>query len=99
MRNNRWLATCGTLLAVSATGFSSPAPAQGTIRIGAPLPITGPLSPEAAKLQAGMSLWVEAVNKAGGIKVGDRKLQVEVVPIDYQSNTPRAVEAAEKLIT
>lgn len=99
MRNNRWLAISGTLLALLASGFASPAPAQGTIRIGAPLPITGPLSPEAAKLQAGMNLWVETVNKAGGIKVGDRRLQVEVVPVDYQSNTPRAVQAAEKLIT
>ena len=85
--------------AVLAAAFTAPAAAQSTIRIGAPLPITGPLSPEAAKLQAGMNLWVETVNKAGGIKVGGKRLPVEVVPVDYQSNTPRAVQAAEKLIT
>jgi branched-chain amino acid transport system substrate-binding protein len=86
------------LLVSLASGFAYPAQAQDTIRIGAPLPITGPLSPEAAKLQAGMSLWVETANKAGGIKVGAKRLKVEVVPVDYQSNTPRAVQAAEKLI-
>jgi branched-chain amino acid transport system substrate-binding protein len=99
MLKKQGLAIFGTLLAALGTGFSPPAPAQGTIRIGAPLPITGPLSPEAAKLQAGMGLWVETVNKAGGIRVGSARMKVEVVPVDYQSNTPRAVQAAEKLIT
>jgi branched-chain amino acid transport system substrate-binding protein len=99
MLKKQGLAIFGTLLVALGTGFSPPAPAQGTIRIGAPLPITGPLSPEAAKLQAGMGLWVETVNKAGGIKVGSARMKVEVVPVDYQSNTPRAVQAAEKLIT
>lgn len=79
--------------------FWSPANAQDTIRVGAPLPITGPLSPEATKLQNGINLWVETANKAGGIKVGDKRMKVEVIAVDYQSNTPRAVQAAEKLIT
>ncbi len=79
--------------------FSPGALAQGTIRIGAPLPLTGPLSPEAQKLQNGMNLWVETANKAGGIKVGAKRMKVEIVYVDYQSNTPRAVQATEKLIT
>lgn len=91
-------AVSAALLVSLASSFAYPAQAQDTIRIGAPLPITGPLSPEAAKLQAGMNLWVETANKAGGIKVGAKRLKVEVVPVDYQSNTPRAVQAAEKLI-
>jgi len=73
--------------------------AQDVIRIGAPLPITGPLSPEAKKLQNGMNLWVELANKAGGIKVGAKRMKVEIVYVDYQSNTPRAVQATERLIT
>jgi branched-chain amino acid transport system substrate-binding protein len=87
--------------ALTAAGLLLPAAAgaQGTIRIGAPLPITGPLSPEAKKLQNGMNLWVETANKAGGIKVGAKRMKVEIVYVDYQSNTPRAVQATEKLIT
>ena len=73
--------------------------AQETIRFGAPLPQTGPLAPEALKQQQGFDLWAEQVNKTGGIKVGDKKLKVEIVYTDYQSNTPRAVQAAEQLIT
>ena len=75
------------------------AAAQEMIRIGAPLPITGPLSPEAKKQQRGYDLWAETANKAGGIKVGGKRIKVEIVYVDYQSNTPRAVQAAEKLIT
>lgn len=75
------------------------AAAQEVIRIGAPLPITGPLSPEAQKQQRGYDLWAETANRAGGVNVGGRKMKVEIVYVDYQSNTPRAVQSAEKLIT
>ena len=73
--------------------------AQEVIRFGAPLPLTGPLAPEALKQQQGYDLWAERVNKAGGIKVGSNKMKVEIVYADYQSNTPRAVQTAERLIT
>src|SRR5580704_3857944 len=69
------------------------------ILIGAPLPLTGPLSPEGIKLRQGYDLWVEAVNQAGGVKVGERKLPLQIVYYDYESNTPRAVQLAEKLVT
>jgi branched-chain amino acid transport system substrate-binding protein len=87
------------LLAAAGLMLAAGAGAQGVIRIGAPLPLTGPLSPEAQKLQNGMNLWVETANKAGGIKVGDKRMKIEIVYVDYQSNTPRAVQATEKLIT
>ncbi|MGC1439528.1 MAG: amino acid ABC transporter substrate-binding protein, partial [Burkholderiaceae bacterium] len=54
---------------------------------------------EALKQQEGYNLWAETVNAAGGIDVGGKKLPVEIVYTDYQSKTPRAVQAAEKLIT
>ena len=86
--------------ALIAGVFAAPAAsAQDVIRIGAPLPITGPLSPEATKQQRGYDLWAETANKAGGVKVGAKRMKVEIVYVDYQSNTPRAVQAAEKLIT
>ena len=78
---------------------ASLARAADVIRFGAPLPLTGPLAPEALKQQQGYDLWAEQANKAGGISVGGRKYQVEIVYVDYQSNTPRAVQAAEQMIT
>ncbi len=93
------IASLASLIAASVFAAALPASAQDVIRIGAPLPITGPLSPEAIKQQRGYDLWAEAANKAGGVRVGDRRMKVEIVYVDYQSNTPRAVQAAERLIT
>lgn len=70
-----------------------------TIRIGAPLPMTGALSPEGLRLKQGNDLWADAVNKAGGIKVGAGRAKVEMLYVDYQSNTPKAVQLVDKLIT
>jgi branched-chain amino acid transport system substrate-binding protein len=86
-------------LAAAGVAVAANAFAQQTIRIGAPLPITGPLAPEAVKQQRGYDLWAEQVNKAGGINVGGKRMKVEIVYQDYQSNTPRAVQSAERLIT
>jgi branched-chain amino acid transport system substrate-binding protein len=88
------------LLAVAGGGISaSAASADDVIRFGAPLPITGPLAPEAVKQQQGYDLWAEQANKAGGITVGGKKYKVEIVYADYQSNTPRAVQTTEQMIT
>jgi branched-chain amino acid transport system substrate-binding protein len=87
------------LLAIASLGGSSLASAQDVIRFGAPLPITGPLAPEAVKQQQGYDLWAEQANKAGGIDVGGKKYKVEIVYSDYQSNTPRSVQATEQMIT
>lgn len=83
------------MLALGATTVA----AQETLKIGAPLPVTGALAPEGAKLRQGYELWQEKVNAAGGVKVGDKRLKVDLIYYDYQSATPKAVQLAEKLIT
>jgi len=93
----RTLSLFACAVGMAFTGIA--AYAQEVIKFGAPLPLTGALAPEALKQQQGYDLWAEQANKAGGIKVGNKKMKVEIVYIDYQSNTPRAVQAAEKLIT
>ncbi len=87
------------LVAAALAMAGGTALAQETIRIGAPLPLTGPLSPEGLKQQRGYDLWAEKVNESGGIKAGDKSYDVEIVYVDYASNTPRAVQTAERLIT
>jgi branched-chain amino acid transport system substrate-binding protein len=100
-----WVARCARLavpLWAAAAGcgvLASSASAEDVIRFGAPLPITGPLAPEATKQQQGYNLWADEANKAGGISVGGKKYKVEIVYADYQSNTPRAVQATEQMIT
>lgn len=89
-----------SLLIAAALGLSaSAAAAQDVIRFGAPLPLTGPLAPEAIKQQQGYDLWAEQANRVGGISIGGKKYKVEIVYADYQSNTPRAVQTTEQMIT
>src|ERR1700730_1749569 len=85
-------------LAVLASAAMSDAEADSAaIRIGAPLPLTGALSPEGIKLQQGYELWKDVVNAGGGIEVAGAKHPIEIVYYDYQSATPKAVQLAEKL--
>jgi branched-chain amino acid transport system substrate-binding protein len=89
-------ASCAVMVAGAiSSGYASELP----IRIGAPLPLTGALSPEGVKLQQGYELWKDTVNTAGGISVGAAKRPIEIVYYDYQSVTPKAVQLAEKLAT
>ena len=64
-----------TLLAVLAALLAFPFgpaadAADKVVRVGAPLPLTGPLSPEGLKQKRGYDLWADAANAAGGIRVG-----------------------------
>lgn len=86
-------------LAAAAIAFTSGAAAQDVIKVGAPLPLTGPLSPEGIKQQRGYDLWAATANAKGGVKAGGKTYKVEIVYVDYASNTPRAVQTAERLIT
>ncbi|MCA0317702.1 MAG: amino acid ABC transporter substrate-binding protein [Proteobacteria bacterium] len=72
--------------------------ATNEIRIGAPLPLTGPLAPEGRKQKRGYDLWAAQVTKDGGVDVGGRKLPVRIIYSDYQSATPRGVQACEFLV-
>jgi branched-chain amino acid transport system substrate-binding protein len=85
--------------AVCGGAFEPVAAADEVVKFGAPLPLTGPLAPEGIKQQQGYDLWAEQANKTGGISVGGKKYKVEIVYTDYQSNTPRAVQTTEQMIT
>src|SRR5690606_20816019 len=73
--------------------------AADTIKIGAPLALTGGLADEGKKQQIAYDMWLERVNAAGGIDVGGTKMPVEIIVYDYQSDGKRAQQIAEKLIT
>jgi branched-chain amino acid transport system substrate-binding protein len=104
MSVSKWV-RCSVVLSAAAMAIASwsapisQARAEDVIRFGAPLPLTGPLAPEGIKQQQGYDLWAEQANKAGGISVGGKKYKVEIVYADYQSNTPRAVQTTEQMIT
>jgi len=93
------LAGLATLAATSLLTVAQPAAAQTTIRIGAPLALTGGLADEGKKQQIAYDMWLERVNAAGGISVGGQKMKVELVTYDYQTDPKSAQQIAERLIT
>ena len=90
-----------TGLAAFATAlgtFASTADAQEKIRIGYAISKTGPYAGGAGiTTLPNYELWVKDVNAAGGIKVGDKKLPIEVVEYDDRSSSEEAVKAIERL--
>jgi branched-chain amino acid transport system substrate-binding protein len=74
------------------------AKAQEVFKIGAPLALTGGLADEGKKQQLVYKMWADKVNAAGGIEVGGKKIPVQIIEYDYQSEGPRAGQLAERLI-
>ncbi len=79
--------------------FAVPALAADPIRIGAPLSLTGTLADEGAKEQQGLDMCIDAVNAKGGVKVGAEQRKLEATKYDYQSETSRAVQIVQRLLT
>lgn len=99
MFRRRLFPVLSAVLVAGLFGLAVPAHAQETIRIGAPLALTGGLADEGKKQQIAYDMWLKRVNAAGGISVGGKKLKVEIVSYDYQSDEKRAQQIAERLIT
>jgi branched-chain amino acid transport system substrate-binding protein len=93
------LAHAALALLLALSTWSCTAQAADVVRIGAPLALTGSLADEGKKQALAYDLWLARVNAAGGIDVGERKMKVELLTYDYQSDGKRAQQLAEKLIT
>lgn len=73
--------------------------AADPIRLGKPVALTGAVADEGTKEQQGLDMCVEAVNAKGGVKVGAEQRKLEVLKYDYQSETARAVQIVQRLLT
>ena len=95
----RHLTHLALALLTSLTTWSCAAQAADDVRIGAPLALTGSLADEGKKQALAYDLWLARVNAAGGIDVDGQKKKVTLLTYDYQSDSKRAQQLAEKLIT
>lgn len=73
--------TSGELSAVP--GFD---PADGTIHVGAIMPLSGPLAVAGQALVLGMNLYAERINEAGGI-AGQYPIEITTVDSEYDPQT------------
>ncbi|MFN8635702.1 MAG: ABC transporter substrate-binding protein [Chloroflexota bacterium] len=93
------LAGC-TLAVPSPTPTSPPAaPAQAgsEIALGVVLSLSGRFSREGALMRAGYETWLDAVNGAGGVRVGNGPRAVRLVLLDDESEALNASRQAERL--
>lgn len=94
------IAALAALMAAALAGFAATAQAQDTLKIGWAISKTGPFAAGAGVTTLpNYQVWVKDVNDAGGIKVGDKKMKIEVVEYDDRSNSEEMIKAVERLAT
>ena len=99
MKSDRYFRIVSAAAIAAIAASVSAATAQDVIKIGAPLALTGALADEGKKQDVVWNMWLEKVNAAGGLTVGGKKMKVQLVKYDYQTDGTRAGQLAEKLIT
>ena len=80
-------------------GATGQAGAQDSLKIGAAVSLSGNFAREGGLLRDGYELWRERVNAAGGLKVGGKTYQVQVVSYDDESKAQTSAQLTEKLIS
>jgi branched-chain amino acid transport system substrate-binding protein len=83
--------------ALSGTGFKAAA-ADGEVSIGFVGPVTGSFAELGTAMRDGALVAVEAVNKAGGLRIGGRTYNVKLVIGDEENTPERAVAVTRRLI-
>jgi branched-chain amino acid transport system substrate-binding protein len=85
------------LFAFSPNCWCDSGPAK--IKIGINAPLTGDIPKVGEGTKFAAQLWLEDVNKAGGLDVGGKKHPVELVIEDNEAKAESAVKAQTKMIT
>ena len=72
---------------------------KAVIKVGINAPITGDIPKVGEGTKYAAQMWLEDIEKAGGIEVGGKKYPVELVIEDNESKAESAVKANTKMIT
>ena len=77
----------------------TPALAQNEIKVGVVLPITGREGKPGQYQKEGIELAMKQINSAGGVQVGNKKLQLKEVFYDDGSDSAKSAQLVERAIT
>jgi len=86
-----------TLLVLAFVGFWPLSAWAQAIKVGAVVPLTGRYGGGGAQVRAGYEIGVEHVNAAGGVTVGGKKMPLELVLLDDESDATKTVARMEAL--
>ncbi len=98
----RKLTICLVLVLAVTLAFTTSAWSRSretVLKIGMNNPMTGDIPKVGEGAKFASQMWLEDINKAGGLEVGGKKYKVEVLIEDNESKAESAVKAATKLIT
>ncbi|TAM92729.1 hypothetical protein EPN42_00200 [bacterium] len=75
------------------------ADAPGVVKVGVTAPLSGPGAQSGLAVRTGMQLAVDQMNAKGGVTIDGKRVKVQAVFEDDQSNAASGVSAALKLLT
>jgi branched-chain amino acid transport system substrate-binding protein len=84
------------LLLLALLALPLPAWAQA-VKVGAVVPVTGRFGAGGAQVRAGYEIAVEHINAAGGVTMGGKKVPLELVLLDDESDATKTVSRLETL--
>ncbi|MGH6946782.1 MAG: ABC transporter substrate-binding protein [Kiloniellales bacterium] len=87
-----------TTLAVSAHMPSLGVQRRRSVKVGVLAPLSGEVSAWGQPGRDGCLIWADWINARGGIRVGEQRLNVEIVSFDDRYDPARALVGARKLI-
>lgn len=88
------LTGCATAKTSSNSGNSS---SGSTLKIGLNLELSGSVASYGQQEKKGAQLAAEQINKAGGVKIGNKKYKVKLITTDNKSATATAASVAAQL--
>lgn len=94
----RWILVTGLLLAIGLYGSGMGLAAE-TIKIGFNIPMTGDIPKVGEGSKYAGEMLKERINKAGGLKVGNKTYRLEFIYQDNEAKAESATATALKLIT
>ena len=98
----RRLTTCLVIVIALTLAFTTSSwsrSREAVIKVGLNAPITGDIPKVGEGSKYAAQMWLEDIEKAGGLDVGGTKYKVEVVIEDNESKAESAVKANTKMIT
>src|SRR3954453_21620048 len=84
---------------LSACGGGGGGGASDTFKVGAVLELSGASATGGQIAQRGYQLWADTVNNKGGLSIGDKKYNVELVVQDCKSDPSTGADATSRLAT
>lgn len=94
----RWHHRLVSGLAAALCSLALAVQAQETVRIGVAAPLTGQIEALGTGVLRGAQLAVDEINAAGGVKMGDRTVRLQLVSADDRADADVAIEAAVQLV-